>query len=341
MNCVIVGAGRTGRGFIARLLHKQASITFIDRDLQLVEALNAARSFDIRYFDGSAGETIANYRAYHVDDPACACALAAADAVFVSVGPSETGAAGAWLNGFSLPQCVVACENATRPAALLGEPLKDTALSGAVFCTTVEDGGLNIAGEHYPALHVSDGAAAGALRGLDGFVVEPDFDTLMLRKMYTYNGASGIIAYLGAQKGIEDYGEAAYDRDIAEELTRFYEQINAAVCAEYGIDRAEQAAFAALSRVKFENRAIVDSVTRNAADPRRKLSPGERIIAPARLIMKHGGDARPLARTAAAALQYMGVKTIGEAEATLTDICGLDDDDPLRAMILEAFSSVR
>jgi len=337
VNCAIVGAGRTGRGFLARLLGGQASLAFIDRDADLVEALHTAGLFGIRYFDGSAGETVRGYRAFHVDDPACEGVLAAADAVFIAVGAGEARAAGAWLSGFRLPECVVACENAACPAELLGDPLRDTALSGAVFCTTVEEDGLNLASERYPALHVSDGDAAGALRGLRGVIVERDFDTLMRRKLYTYNGASGLIAYLGAEKGIEDYAWAARDRNVAAQLTHFYEQVNAAICAEYGVDPIEQAEFAAFSRAKFENRAVSDSVARNAADPARKLSPDDRIIAPARLILKHGGDAGPSARTAAAALRYMGVRARGDAEAALRGVCGLEGGEPLFAMVLEMF----
>ena len=53
---VILGAGKSGRGFIARLLYKEAVITFIDSDQDLVKRLNEEKGFSVRYFDGSPAE---------------------------------------------------------------------------------------------------------------------------------------------------------------------------------------------------------------------------------------------------------------------------------------------
>lgn len=156
----------------------------------------------------------------------------------------------------------------------------------------------------------------------------------MIRKIYTYNAASAVIAYLGAKKGYCEYPDAANDAEIARELDSFYAEINCAICAEYGIDPREQAEFAELSRRKFQNRAIKDSVERNAANPARKLSAGERIIAPARLILKHGGSADALVKTAAAAIEYMGAKDAREAERALTDICGINMNESIFGKIM-------
>ena len=43
---VVVGAGKTGRGFIARLLQEeQQEVIFIDKNADLVNKLNADKSF--------------------------------------------------------------------------------------------------------------------------------------------------------------------------------------------------------------------------------------------------------------------------------------------------------
>lgn len=73
----------------------------------------------------------------------------------------------------------------------------------------------------------------------------------MLRKIYTYNASSAIIAYLGAEKGIQSYAQAACDSDIARELDLFYAQINRALCLEYSIAPAEQQQFSLNARKKF------------------------------------------------------------------------------------------
>ena len=43
---VVVGAGKTGRGFIARLLQEASEeVNFIDKNVELVEALNKEKEF--------------------------------------------------------------------------------------------------------------------------------------------------------------------------------------------------------------------------------------------------------------------------------------------------------
>ncbi len=338
MRIVVLGAGRTGRGFLGRLFYKQADLTFIDRDEELVKKLKNAGKFFVRYFDGSPETIVTGFCALCTTSPACETALRNADAVFVSVGGENGKAAGEWLSRFIRnDRCVVACENAAIPASTLGGGFSETASSGAVFCTTVEDGEIDIRSESYPFLHVSARGLTPPVSVLSGLCIEPDFDTLMLRKIYTYNAASAMIAYLGAQKSIHEFSEAANDPEISAWLDVFYREINRAICAEYGISPAEQQTFAQFSKAKFQNRDISDSILRNASTPRRKLSPTERIIAPLNLILKFGGDPGPLVLTAAAALHYLGVLSEADAKTALETVCGLAPDEPLYRLILDGF----
>ena len=45
----IIGAGKTGRGFLARLLNGN-DITFIDKNATLCESLNKNKSFKVDFF---------------------------------------------------------------------------------------------------------------------------------------------------------------------------------------------------------------------------------------------------------------------------------------------------
>ena len=334
----IVGAGRTGRGFLARILRDQARIIFIDADKDLIGKLNSRGEYDISYYDSHRRDTITGYEAYATEDAGCGPVLESCACVFVSVGAENTADAGAWLEKFLHPDiCVVACENAVCPAELFGrERLGGRACSGAVFCTTTEDSGgcgsLDIIGENYPLLY-TDKNVPDFIAGMDGIEAVGDFATLMRRKIYTYNAASAIIAYIGAKKGYELYSGAANDPEIDGLLNAFYGEINKAICAEYGIEHEEQANFALLSKIKFQNPKIIDSISRNAASPARKLSPSERIIEPARLILKHGGGAEALAKTAAAAIRYMGAGGQSEINDVLSNTCGLRKDEKLYELI--------
>lgn len=330
MNIVILGAGRTGRGFLARLLADQAHITFIDKNPALIQALNAAGQFTVAFFDESPSVTISGYRALHTQDAACQEAIAAADAILVSVRGENGADAGEWLTAMGAAgKPVVACENATVPAKLLGGVWAAQAASAAIFCTTIENGSLDILSESYPALHACEKAAC--LAGLKGMIIEPDFDALMHRKIYTYNAASGIIAYIGWGKGYESYADAANDPEIDTLLDSFYQAINAAICAEYPVTPDAQATFAAFSKKKFQNRAIADTVERNAASPLRKLGPEERLMAPIRLIRAHGGCADALILAAAYAAKMARITT----PAALAEVTGLNENDPLVTQILQ------
>ena len=336
MKIAIVGAGRTGRGFIARLFAKQAEILFFDSDRELIDRLRKADGYAVRYFDGRATDHISGYRAFWTGEDNGA--LSECECVFVSVGAENTASAGQWLETYVLPgAAVIACENAALPSALFSGTLRERAGSGAIFCTTVADGALNIAGESVPTLYTD--AKIGAAASLNGIEIATDFAVLMQRKLYTYNAASAIIAYLGAEKGYEAYADAANDPEIEAELDMFYVAINAAICAEYGIDMDSQQRFAELSKRKFQNRQIADSISRNAASPERKLSPTERVIMPARLIVKHGGEATPLIKTAAAALRYKGVADWAAAREALLSICGLTQGEALYEGVARYYTS--
>lgn len=331
----IIGAGQTGRGLLPRLLHGQAEIVFADKDSALIERLNAEGSYEVRFFGGERESVrIEGYRAYTMDQ--AAEALKACDLVFISVRAENTPEVGTWFKENVGNKPLVCCENAPCPAALIEDSgLK--AASGAIFCTTVKTDTLDIESENFPALYVSKANLPDALRGLDGFRIEDDFDLLMQRKLYTYNAASGIIAYLGAEKGYTDYASAGNDPEIDAKLDTFYAEINRAICAEYGVEEQSQAEFAKLSKIKFQNRAIVDTVARNAASPMRKLGAHERIMEPMRLIVKCGGNAGVLYETAAAALHYAGAKTCEDAKKLLEEAAGLSSGDQRTTEILSVF----
>ena len=122
-----------------------------------------------------------------------------------------------------------------------------------------------------------------------------------------------------------------------------YAETNKVLCAEFGYEEADQAEFAALSKAKFTDRTIVDTVARNARDPQRKLGGAERIIGPIKLMYKYGADASVLEETAAAALLYdndgedawKSIKAEKSPEQILTDICELEEGSVIYKNILE------
>lgn len=308
---MILGAGRTGRGFIGRLAAEAGMpVTFVDMDAGLVEKLQKAREtggYTIRFY-GEEREPV-QITDYKAEIPSEKIDFSGISLIMVSVGGANLTEAGAWLKKV-LPTnrllYVIACENAAAPAATLEKAigLPNVMVSeAAVFCTCNAEG-IDILSENYPDLPFDRDRLTGFSSPVPGFKAEASFGNLLQRKIYTYNAASAVIAYMGWLYGFSDYAEAANDPRILQMLDQNYAATNRAVCKEFGYDPEEQEAFALLSKKKFTNRSITDTIQRNAREPQRKLGPEERILGPLALLTRHGEDASVLYKTAAAALLY-------------------------------------
>ena len=344
---VVVGAGKTGRGFIARLLQEaNEDVIFVDKDETLVNDLNASEEFKVSFF-GNVREAyqVSNFKActWETAD------LEDAELILVSVGGQNLKDVGESLSKLLKDEkhyYIITAENASHPSKTLREAIGKDNISvseSTVFCTTIEDGGLNINSENYPYLQCDADLLEGYVPAARTLKPIGNFSNFLTRKLYTYNAASCVIAYLGWKKGYSNYADAANDEEILELLDKNYEVTNRVLCKEFGYEEEDQKEFAALSKAKFCDRTIVDTVARNARDPQRKLGGAERIIGPIKLMHKYGEDASVLEQTAAAAILYdndgedawrviKAEKTVGQI---LTDICGLEESDVIYQNIVK------
>ena len=355
MKIAMIGAGKTGRGFIGRLLAEdKKEIYFIDKDASLVDSLNEKKSFTVSFFGGVRENfTVDNFTATTWAN----ANLSDIEIIFVSVGGMNLPDVGAELkkliNDGKMRHIIVA-ENASKPAKKLSEAIgldNITVSESTVFCTTIEDkngGALDIASENYPYLQCDAEPLCGFELNISTVRSITGFSNFLTRKLYTYNAASCVIAYLGFAKGYDDYGAAANDPEILALLDRNYAATNKVLCKAMGYEEQDQSEFATLSKAKFTDRTIADTVSRNAREPQRKLQAGERIIGPLRLIDEYGEDTEPLLLTAAAALLYehesdkgwQEIKDNNSPEAILADICGLPIGSKLSNEILAKYEIV-
>lgn len=348
----VIGAGKTGRGFIGRLLAEAGrEILFIDSNQKLVEALNKEKSFRIKFFgDEREAFEIEHYEAYTWEE----ASFEEVELILVSVGGQNLSAVGERL-GEKLKDgkhyYIITCENASHPSASLIASIGRENISvseATVFCTTTEAGGLDIYSENYPYLQCDAELLKGYIPEVEQIKPVERFADFLTRKLYTYNAASCIIAYLGWVKGYTDYADAANDTEISELLDRNYEVTNRVLCREFGYEKEEQEEFALLSKKKFRDRSIVDTVLRNARDPQRKLTKGERIMGPIRLFLKYGEDASVLEKTAAAAILYDAgpedawtkLKTEKSREQILEEICGVNPKEKLFSEIMKYMEEI-
>lgn len=348
---VVIGAGKTGRGFLARLLQEeQQEIIFIDKNVELVAKLNADKTFKISFFGNVREQYVVNhFKAYTWEN----ASLEDTELILVSVGGQnlrDVGESLAKLLDNDKHYYIITAENASHPSKILEEAIGKDNVSvseSTVFCTTIENGGLDINSENYPYLQCAADLLVGYVPKAKTIKPIDNFSNFLTRKLYTYNAASCVIAYLGWKMGYSNYADAANDKKILEMLDANYTVTNKVLCKEFGYEEADQAEFAALSKAKFCDRTIVDTVARNARDPQRKLGANERIIGPIKLLHKYGEDASVLEQTAAAAILYdnegedawKAIKAEKTYEQILIDICGLEEDSLIFKNIMNYIES--
>lgn len=347
----VIGAGKTGRGFIGRLINEAGKdFAMIDKDAELIEKLNKS-TFDVHFFgDVRKPVTVDSYKAYTWDD----ADFSDTELILVSVGGTNLDDVGAELRKRLSPHktyYIITCENASNPSGRLKAAigLDNIFVSEAtVFCTTIEKDGINISSENYPYLQCNADLLGGYVPEVESIKPIDKFGNFLTRKLFTYNAASCVIAYLGWLEGYTDYAKAANDPKILAELDKNYEITNRVLCQEFGYDKKDQEEFAILSRNKFTDKTIVDTVARNAREPQRKLGRDERIIGPLLMIEKYGEDFSILAKTAAAMLMYDNdgedawrkIKAENTPEEILKNIAGIDPESTAAKAILSYYKEL-
>lgn len=344
---VIIGAGKTGRGFLARLM-REHDIIFIDKNQELINALNNAGKINISFFGNSSEDCSISFKKALTWENVTADTFKNAEAIFTAVGGSNLTDVGNELKKYITKEDrIIVCENASKPAKKLYDALQTENIriaESTVFCTTIEKENSypDICSEYYPCLQY-DGDVFLNNPNLSGIQAVNNFGGFLDRKLFTYNSASCVIAYLGAYKGYTIYSDAANDPEILSLLDYNYDIINECICKEYGYTKEDQKEFALLSRIKFTNKVLVDTIARNAREPQRKLIPTERIVAPMLLEIKYGKDSSVLEKTLAAALLYhpddetVWNQTVKENgyEGILTELCGLSPDSEVFKRIVK------
>lgn len=349
MKIAVIGAGKTGRGFLGRLIAQGGKdMILIDKNARLVQQLKEAGSFRVHFFgDAAQPVTVDNYTVHTWED----ADLSDTELILVSVGGTNLEDVGAQLKERLDPArryWIITCENATKPAARLKAAIGMEGVlvsESTVFCTTIEKDGLDISSENYPYLQFNADLLEGYVPEVAAIRPVTGFGNFLTRKLFTYNAASCVIAYLGWLYGYSDYAEAANDPRVLELLDKNYAISNRVLCREFGYDPQDQEEFAKLSKAKFCSRVIVDTVARNAREPQRKLGPAERVIGPMLAIARHGEDASVLEMTAAAMLMYdndgedawRAIKAEKTPGQILTDICQLEAGSPQYENILRYY----
>ena len=316
---ILIGAGQTGRGYLARLLSLSGQpFVFLDKNEALIEALRSAGSYKISFGDSEREPLeLKVSEACVMGSAEAAEVLADADFIFTSIAeqnlPQLIPALQQAVRERTKPEPLklITCENGVSPKKKLEGVIPEDRLvlsEAVIFCTTLKaEKGLDILSEDLDWLPY-DVKALGETLSWHGMEAEEHFPELLERKIYTYNCLSACVTYPGAALGYENYAEAANDPAIEEIMKKAVASLSKALAARYGITEQKQHEFAMRAVQKFQNRSIRDTIERNARDVQRKLGPKERMIAPLLIMKQYGADTSALEEVIAAALLY-GRKT--------------------------------
>lgn len=261
------------------------------------------------------------------------------------------------------------CENATNPAKKIKDVLLQNAdpvfedfvrsKLGLIETQVLRTGMLakpEIISKEPLALRMQDwwtlpldkDAFIGPIPEVKGFVPKTNFSNELVRKLYTFNGTNGPIAYIGWANGFKILHESALA--YPEFFKEIQEESAFGMIHEFGLDEKEQRDFMALAMKKYTDPTINDQIERNANDTRRKLSKEERLLGPALLCLKHGKTPNAYAKAIAAGYYYKGSNDEGTQEVQQTvnqsgieeaikKYSYIDESCPLYDLILESYKS--
>ena len=338
MKLVLFGAGKIGRSFIGQLFSRSGyEVVFIDKDRQIVDALNEKRSYKVFICD-KRPETIIveNVRGIYVDDHnAVADEIASADILAVSIGKTGLPHIIPVLSKGLLAReklypgrilDIILAENMRNADAFFYESLSkalpanyplnkniglvETSIGKMVPLAAKHDNDdiLSVAAEAYNTLIVDKEAFKNPIPDVAGLQAKDNMKAWVDRKLFIHNFGHATAAYLGYQEHPEKtyLWEILEDREILKmtksamtESANVLRHIYPNVFTDTELDEHIDDL---LSR--FANVALGDTIFRVGCDLYRKLSPDDRLVTPLITAINNGLPYDRIAQVLAAALHF-------------------------------------
>ncbi len=372
MKAVMYGGGNIGRGFIGQLLSQSGyEVTFVDVVDAVVDTLNREHKYPVRILsnEGHKDVEVLNVSAVNGNNmDAVADAIANADIMATAVGARilkfivpniVAGLRKRWAMG-KAPLNIIICENLMDANKVLEEMLKEqlTEEEKAIFDENVglveasigrmvpvqteemKDGDpMRVCVESYGYLPVDKAAFKGEIPQITNMVPFEPFDFYIKRKLYIHNMGHATCAYLGDLLGLEYIYQAIDVPEIRIIVQNAMLESAMALSQTYGVELGSIVCHIEDLLYRFTNKALKDTCARVGGDPARKLSPQDRLIGSAKLVMENGQVPAYIAVGAAAGLIRL-MKESGEekdAKALLCENAGLREEDALVSLIVEAY----
>ena len=371
---VLFGAGATGRAHVG-LLAWQAGyeLVLVDKKPDLVERLRQTGSYAVRLYGGSASagdylETqVSGFRVYpHTERQAIAEEIVDSDLVLTAVFDQNLpdvaqtlalAAAACRRVGRARPLNCIACENMMDSSSTLGRHVMglldgearayvgkywgfpDCMISRVV--PQPESDPLLLITEDYNEWTVRAEAFKGSRpAGLTAIELVDNQTARLERKLFIHNGGHAICGYFGFHYGHRYVHQAVADTRVAQHVLGALDELGEIVRRKHGFSLESIEAYKQDLVHRGSIPELRDEIQRVVRDPLRKLSPRERLLAPATLAVEYELPRGWIVKGIVAALKY---RHPGDAQslllaqklaqnglpAVLEEICGLASSSPL------------
>ena len=379
MRAVMYGGGNIGRGFIGMLFSASGyEVAFVDVVDAVVNQLNTDHTYPVRIISNQGHQDIDVLHVSAVDGKdgaAVAEAIANADIMATAVGVNVLKfiipniAAGIRLRRERNlgPLNIIICENLMDANKVVEKMLKDVlseeecawfdeniglveASIGRMVPVQTEqmkDGNpLRVCVEGYGFLPVDKDAFKGDIPAIKNMVPFSPFDFYLKRKLYIHNMGHATCAYLGDLLGLAYIYQAIDVDEIYIIVKNAMEESARALSRKYGVALEDILCHITDLLYRFTNAALMDTCQRVGGDPKRKLSPQDRLIGSSALALDMGITPAYIAIGAAAGLHRYIAEAEGmeqstdSAAAVLREISQLDAGSELAKLILSMYEKI-
>lgn len=381
MKAVHFGAGNIGRGFIGLLLSRSGyEVCFLDVNKELVSELKERGEYPVMTASENGQTTVVTgvTAINSAEEPeAAARAVAEADLVTTAVGVGVLKhIAGTIADGLKLrlqsdaaPLHIIACENAIGGSTQLKElvftrldeetrrkaeervAFPDAAVDRIVPLQQHEDK-LKVVVEPFFEWAVDRSQMFGDFVPVEGVHYVERLEPYIERKLFTVNTGHCSAAYMGFLKGFTTIQDAMGSEEVTGHVRAVLEETGAALIGKHGFEPSEHGKYIDTILERFRNPALTDEVTRVGRSPIRKLSPGDRLVAPAMEAFRQGLEYRALAGSMAAALLFdvpedpesaelqASVEELGVMD-TAVKYTGIAAEHPIMNVLMEEYDRLK
>ncbi|MGX7069514.1 mannitol-1-phosphate 5-dehydrogenase [Gemella bergeri] len=313
MNNLHFGAGNIGRGFIGELLNKTGyHITFVDINEEVVNALKQRDSYTIKVLDENIEEVlINNFDALNISNEKDTIykKINEVELITTSIGPNVLPIIAKDIaQGLKIKVAqnntkfldIIACENMIEGTDFLKNEIfkylnkeeqefinnyvgfPNSAVDRIVPAQK-HDNILLVEVEKFCEWVVEEGKIKVEVnKNILGVHYVDDLSPFIERKLFTVNTGHAALSYIANYLGIELVSEGAKDERVRREFIAVLEETSTLLVKKWNFDKEDMANYRNKTIKRFENKRIVDHVSRICRTPIRKLGFNERFIKPIR-----------------------------------------------------------